>query len=265
VRLSPPTAAEPAIAIHPPELAPPLAEPQASLLQPVPAPPDVQLAGTPEAGGDAAHQVTVARWPLGAAAEPPPAPDGAAWSRPRPVEPPAADAVISGKLAAPPPPLGADAVRPMPALAAVPRAPARTRPRPLTGTHACRLEEDGSLVLPAGVRRQLDEPHCRQAFLMPGPDACVWLYTGAGLERWAEQLDQAATARVRAARRLCLAQTEACAVDPAGRVHVPERLARYAGLHQEAILIGVGDHLELWDAQHWQEYSERPNGKERGR
>ena len=157
----------------------------------------------------------------------------------------------------------------MPALAAAPRVrPAvRTKSRPLTGTHAARLEEDDSLLLPPGVRRQLGGPACRTLFAMPGPDACLWLYTGAGLERWAEQLDQAAAtaARVRAARRLCLAQTEACAVDAAGRIRVPERLARYAGLHGEAVLVGGGDHLELWDARHWQEYCEQPNGKEQGR
>jgi MraZ protein len=252
VRLCPPAPVEPTVALHPPEVAPPLAEPQASLLQPVPASPEVQVAGT-EAGIEPARRLTVARWPLETPAEPPPAPDSATWSRP--VEPP--------------PPTGADIVRPIPALAAAPRARplARTRPRPLTGTHACRLEDDGSLVLPAGVRRQLNEPGCRQLFAMPGPDPCVGLYTGTDLERWAEQLDQAAApaARVCAARRQCLAETEACAVDRAGRLHFPERLAAYAGLHQEAVLIGVGDHLELWDTQRWQEYLGRPNGKERGR
>jgi DNA-binding transcriptional regulator/RsmH inhibitor MraZ len=29
-----------------------------------------------------------------------------------------------------------------------------------------------------------------------------------------------------------------------------------AGLKQDTVLIGVGDHLELWDAQRWQKYSQ---------
>jgi MraZ protein len=219
----------PAVVAHPPSSAPAAGrDPQASLLQPEPAP-------------EAARSVTVARWPLGAPADQA-APDGATWSRPLPLEPP-------------PAPSAAGAVRPMPALAAAPRArtPARTRPRPLTGTHPCRLDEDGSLVLPEALRRQLDEPGCRTLFVVPGPEEVLWLFTGTALEKWAAQFDESAAgaARARSARRLCLAQTEACTVDRAGRVRLPERLARYAGLRQDVVLIGVGDHLELWDGPRW--------------
>ena len=35
---------------------------------------------------------------------------------------------------------------------------------------------------------------------------------------------------------------------------VPERLAQFAGLNHEVVLLGVRDHLELWDAQRWQQY-----------
>ena len=35
---------------------------------------------------------------------------------------------------------------------------------------------------------------------------------------------------------------------------VPERLGKFAGLQKEIVLIGVRDHLELWDAVRWQAY-----------
>ena len=35
---------------------------------------------------------------------------------------------------------------------------------------------------------------------------------------------------------------------------IPDRLIQFAVLQHEVILIGVRDHLELWDAQRWQRY-----------
>jgi len=124
----------------------------------------------------------------------------------------------------------------------------------LTGTHPRTLDDKNRLGLPKRVREQLGEPET--LFVTPGPDQCLWLYSQAGLERLAEKLDQAPAtdAEVRVFRRLYFAQTEAVDVDRTGRILVPERLVQFAGLKHEVVLIGVRDHLELWDAQRWQQY-----------
>ena len=77
----------------------------------------------------------------------------------------------------------------------------------------------------------------------------------------AEKLDQtpATDAEARVFRRLFFAQMENVDVDKAGRVLVPERLLEYAGVKHEVALIGVRDHLELWDAERWQQFL-RQNG-----
>lgn len=124
----------------------------------------------------------------------------------------------------------------------------------LTGTHPRTLDDKNRLGLPKRLREQLDEPET--LFITPGPDQCLWLYTQAGLEQLAARLDQtpATDAEARVFRRLYFAQTEAVDVDGNGRILIPERLVQFAGLKHEAILIGVRDHLELWDAQRWQQY-----------
>ena len=43
-------------------------------------------------------------------------------------------------------------------------------------------------------------------------------------------------------------------VDEADRILVPDRLAHFAGLQHEVVLIGVRDHLELWNEPRWQQY-----------
>jgi MraZ protein len=150
-------------------------------------------------------------------------------------------------------------LRPLPALASVPLAAvAETfhRPRPLTGTHSCTLGEQYGLTLPKRVRQQLGEKPLRTLYVAPGPEQSLWLYTAGGLERLNERLERspAGDSRVRQARRLCFAQAEKCDVDRSGQMHLPDHLAGYAGLQQEVVLLGVGDHLEVWDARRWQEY-----------
>ena len=124
----------------------------------------------------------------------------------------------------------------------------------LTGNYQRTLDDKKRLALPKRLREQLGDPPT--LFVTPGPDQCLWVYTQDGLERLAEKLDRspAADAEARVFRRLYFAQTEAVDVDGSGRVLIPERLAQFAGLKHEVVLIGVRDHLELWDAERWQQY-----------
>jgi division/cell wall cluster transcriptional repressor MraZ len=249
-----------------PDPAPPGPDPQASLMRPEPAVP--APAATAPPGGEP-RRVTVARWPLGAPTlhepplpEPSPAPaaQAASWCRPQPLEPAAPPVLADAAKPAPPGPANAG-LSPMPAAAAAPRhrAPARARAVPFTGTHACLLDADRTLLLPRDVYRRLAAPEARALFVTPGPEPSLWLYTATGLGHWAEQFNQAgAGSRARAARRVVLAQTEACAVDRGGRLRLPEPLAQFAGLRREVVLLGAGDHLELWDAQRWQQQRDRP-------
>jgi MraZ protein len=124
----------------------------------------------------------------------------------------------------------------------------------LTGTHPRTLDDKKRVALPRRVRELLGEP--ATLFVTPGPDQSLWVYTQQALEELAAKLDQAPAtdAEARVFRRLYFAQTEAVDVDRTGRVLVPDRLVQFAGLGHEVVLIGVRDHLELWDAARWQQY-----------
>ena len=124
----------------------------------------------------------------------------------------------------------------------------------LTGTHPRTLDDKHRFTLPSRVREQLGET--KQLFVAQGLDKCLWIYDRPGLEKLAEKLDQtsATDAEARTFRRLFFAQMEAVDLDKIGRVLVPERLVQFASLGKEVTLIGVRDHLELWDAERWQEF-----------
>jgi MraZ protein len=124
----------------------------------------------------------------------------------------------------------------------------------LTGTHVRTLDEKKRFVLPKRIRETLGDPET--LFAAPGPDQCIWLFTLAGLEQFAAKLDAAPAtgAEARVFRRSFFAQTEAVDVDRSGRLLVPDRLIQFASLQHEVALIGVRDHLELWDSGRWQAY-----------
>jgi MraZ protein len=124
----------------------------------------------------------------------------------------------------------------------------------LTGTYPRTLDDKKRVTLPKRVREELGEPE--RLYVTPGPDQCLWLYTQASLEALAEKLDQspATDAESRVFRRLYFAQAEAADLDRAGRILISDRLIQFASLEREVVLIGVRDHLELWEARRWQQY-----------
>jgi len=124
----------------------------------------------------------------------------------------------------------------------------------LTGTHPRTLDDKHRLGLPKRLREQIGD--VSQLFVTPGPDQCLWVFEQENLEKLARRLDEtpAAHGDGRVFRRLFFAQMESVELDKMGRVLIPERLVRFAGLDKEVVLIGVRDHLELWDAEKWNAY-----------
>ncbi len=43
-------------------------------------------------------------------------------------------------------------------------------------------------------------------------------------------------------------------IDDQGRFIVPKNLLNYADLKSKAVIIGVGDHFEIWNTENWEQY-----------
>jgi len=125
----------------------------------------------------------------------------------------------------------------------------------LTGTHERSLDEKQRLALPKRFR-ELIGGEGQTLFLTPGTDGSLALYAGPAFARMAERLAaQSPTALdVRAFGRLLYAQSQSVELDGQGRFRVPPELAQHAELGRECVLIGVGDHVELWDKGRWDAY-----------
>jgi transcriptional regulator MraZ len=127
----------------------------------------------------------------------------------------------------------------------------------LTGTHDRTLDDKKRLALPKRVREQLGD--IKKLFVSQGLDQCLWLFGAGELDRLAEKIDQAPAAhgKVRVFSRLLFSSMEEVELDRNGRILIPERLVQFAGLSHDVALIGVRDHLELWDKVRWQQYQDQ--------
>ena len=133
-----------------------------------------------------------------------------------------------------------------------PRTASAKNAGPFVGTFTATLDEQKGLVLPQKVSEQMGLP--RHVYVTAGPEDCLWICNAAGLERLTATLAPDAG-------RLYFAQTTRLAVDRSGRLALPATLGPVACLHTDLVLLGVGDHFELWDVQRLQRYVDRRTTK----
>ncbi len=93
-------------------------------------------------------------------------------------------------------------------------------------------------------------------YLTPGTDGSIALYGESVLSTIGDQLGQYSPngTDVRTFSRLFYAQAHRVELDRQGRVRIPAELVRWASMTREIILLGVRDHLEIWDRARWDEY-----------
>src|SRR5690606_7293553 len=120
----------------------------------------------------------------------------------------------------------------------------------LTGTYERSVDDKHRVAIPKRLRDQLGTALDRGLFIAPGTDGSLALYTEDVLTQLAARLAAVSPTGkdVRAFGRLFYAQAEWAEVDAQGRVRIPSQLAKAAGIGAEAVMLGVQDHLELWDA-----------------
>lgn len=128
----------------------------------------------------------------------------------------------------------------------------------LTGTYARSLDDKLRFAVPKRIRDVMLTPESSALYLAPGTDHSLMVYGEMEFERMAEQLGRSSptAADVRAFSRLFYARAERVELDGQGRLRLPAELARLASIGREIVLLGVRDHLEIWDVESWRRYHE---------
>lgn len=128
----------------------------------------------------------------------------------------------------------------------------------LTGTFVRSVDDKLRIAIPKRFRDALALVPNQGLFVTPGIDGSLAMYSELALAAMAGRMAAASPAQqdVRAFSRLFYARAQQVELDAQGRIRIPPALAALAALGKEAVLLGVQDHLELWDRQRWEQYLE---------
>ncbi|MCD8077489.1 MAG: division/cell wall cluster transcriptional repressor MraZ [Lachnospiraceae bacterium] len=115
------------------------------------------------------------------------------------------------------------------------------------------IDAKGRLIMPARFREQLGETFV----VTQGLDGCLFVYANEEWKLFEEKLKQLplTNASARKFSRYFLAGAIQCEVDKQGRILLPAKLRAAAGLEKDVVLAGVGERIEIWDRERWEENS----------
>ena len=124
----------------------------------------------------------------------------------------------------------------------------------IRGQFNATLDDKGRLMLPAKLRNQLP---LDTLVLTKSVEQCLWLFP---VERWNGLVEVLTSQnslfkeKTQQIYRRLIAPAEEITLDKSGRVKLLPSLMKSVGLDKDCYLIGMDDHVEIWDERKYEEY-----------
>ena len=124
------------------------------------------------------------------------------------------------------------------------------------GEYICKLDEKGRFLVPGPMRERLEGEGNGVVFLK-GPEQALWAYSPVEwdkvLERTRAKLDEDQS---RLFMHFVVSEAGTSDVDKAGRILIPGKLRKLIPVEddQEIVLVGLYNHLEIWNPAEWRRY-----------
>lgn len=124
------------------------------------------------------------------------------------------------------------------------------------GEYNPNITEGSRLALPKKIREQM---RGEKVVMSRGFEKCVLIYD---INDWAAQAQKqvanlSGTLKTSDLERYLYTSAVEAPIDTQGRVVVPGSLMEYANVTSKTAVIGVGDHVEVWDADAWRKHLEK--------
>ena len=116
------------------------------------------------------------------------------------------------------------------------------------------IDDKGRLILPAKFRDELGD----NFIVTRGIEKCLFVYP---MKEWEKIISKLNTlpftkGNARSFKRFLLSGATAAEFDKQGRINITSPLISYAGIKKECVIIGVGDLLEIWSKEEWDNFYE---------
>ncbi len=122
------------------------------------------------------------------------------------------------------------------------------------GSYEHSLDNKGRLLIPSRLKDGLSEGSA--LYIMQGFDGCLSVYNQNGFDELTKKCSSLSYQK-KASRdylRTLLSSVTPLYIDKVGRVQLPAYTLNKYQIGKEVMIIGVGDHFEIWDLKKFQEY-----------
>ncbi|MEQ9442330.1 MAG: division/cell wall cluster transcriptional repressor MraZ [Cyclobacteriaceae bacterium] len=118
-----------------------------------------------------------------------------------------------------------------------------------TGEYECKMDAKGRLLLPAKIKARLPECSKHEIILARGFEPCLTIYTKEEYEKVYQQFSSlsAYNPDQRKLQRNFFRGSVEIELDNLGRFLISKRLAQYAQLDKDVLIVGAGKVLEIWN------------------
>ena len=124
----------------------------------------------------------------------------------------------------------------------------------LMGEYHHTIDDKGRLIIPAKFRDDLGDTFV----ITRGLDNCLFVFSSSEWNKFTKNLNTLPFTRKNARNfsRFLLSGATVTEFDRQGRINITSPLISYADLKKECVIIGVGDRLEIWASEKWNEFYE---------
>ena len=120
------------------------------------------------------------------------------------------------------------------------------------GEYHHNIDDKNRIVLPGKFRNN----DMDKVVVTRGLEHCLYLFSFKEWEKLVEKLNTLPFTKkdARTFMRSFFAGATVCEFDKQGRINITSSLVNYAGLTKECVIIGVGDRLEIWSEEKWNNF-----------
>ncbi len=125
--------------------------------------------------------------------------------------------------------------------------------RSFCGEYKCAADVKGRLLIPSKMRELF--PEGEAMVLVRSLDRCISIYTEEKWRFFEEKIASLPETDSREVRRFFYASMQYAEPDHQGRVLLPAGLREFAQIEKSVVVIGCGDHAEVWDEESYTRYT----------
>lgn len=122
------------------------------------------------------------------------------------------------------------------------------------GEYFHQLDEKGRLRIPAKLRSTFTGKEC---IITKGTNGCLFVFDkNYFISNFLNKLSAVPTFDINTQKpiRMLLSSSFEAQEDSQGRILMPATLKEYAKILKKVVFIGVGNRIEIWSEENWQEY-----------